>query len=348
MAKIILPQAQLSQAPESQKLQSQADLIIKILGQNPYAQAIDQIGPKIEDALALRAQRRKQAQQIAEYAALTGNTPPPKESSLDINMYSDALKRNLENEKLQENIRKEAQKRIEDINKIRALEKQFGYKENELGDDHASALLKVKNDLAIRRQQNGSQEENRKLREQQFSEKQLTKYSDTLEKTGIPSAISVASNVLSLLPERGKDIPGYGVFDSLRPDILSGDKGRELRQAIFQLFNIELKDRSGAAVVDSELNRLKREYGQGRMGTEESLRTGLRQYLNRLQEVARNVEAGYPANVKNSYKEGGGRDILDSINTLIQKPSIKLISIPTTPKDSVDMGGGFSYKVKSK
>jgi len=291
------------------------EAILAVEGQNPLARAVEEIGRVVQK----RAELRKQGEQLAKFETL-GGLPKGSLEGLDLStaasFASTGMKQNAD-------IKEEARKLQENVVKVRALEKQFGYQPGELGDDHPSALMKVQNDLLVKRQTEG-------VKSEQFKEKQANAYSKQLENTGIPNAIAIGERALTLLPERGTYVPGFGPLEKYVPNILAGDKGRTLRQAASQLFNVELKNRSGAAVTDPELNRLKIEFGQGNFATEESLRQGIQQYLERVKELARNVNAGFSPDILSEYQSRGGRDIEGSLQALLDKPAIsKLQEIQT-------------------
>jgi hypothetical protein len=151
------------------------------------------------------------------------------------------------------------------------------------------------------------QEQDRERKQSELMDKKTTAYSEVLQKTNIPSAVATIENVERLLPKTG-DIPGYGRVAGMLPDFAVSKEGEDLRQAVSSLFNIELKDRSGAAVTDQELNRLRKEFGEGSWKSDDQLRKGIEQYKNRLREVIRNIEAGFDPQAKQVYQERGGRD----------------------------------------
>lgn len=155
-------------------------------------------------------------------------------------------------------------------------------------------------------------EQERERKASELLEKKVTGYADTLQKTGIPAAISTVENVDRVVPKTG-DIPGYGRVVGAMPDILVSAEGENVRQAISSLFNIELKDRSGAAVTDQELQRLRKEFGEGTWKSDEQLRKGIEQYKSRLREVIRNIEAGVNPEAKAEYQARGGRDFSSAL-----------------------------------
>lgn len=132
-------------------------------------------------------------------------------------------------------------------------------------------------------------------------------HSEVLARSGIPSAVTQLERVHELLPEKG-DAPGYGRVAGALPDFMVSQEGEDLRQGVQTLFNIELKDRSGAAVTDQELARLRKEFGQGTWKSEDQLRTGIAQYEARLKEVIRNINAGADPNAISEYSRRGGRN----------------------------------------
>lgn len=132
-------------------------------------------------------------------------------------------------------------------------------------------------------------------------ETKLVTFSKNLEDVGAPTAVSKLNEIYALLPQKGKDIPGYGVSDSTLPDLFVGDKGRAIRQKIQGLANIQIKDRSGASVTDNEFTRFVKEFGQGKFKTEQQMRDGLDQAVKDYKERISNVYSGYAPQVKEMY-----------------------------------------------
>lgn len=78
------------------------------------------------------------------------------------------------------------------------------------------------------------------------------------------------------------------------------------RQAISKLFNIELKNRSGAAVTVPEYERLKDEYGKGAFKTPAQIKGAIEQARNLLNQHYRSVAAGFSPDVLKTYNENLG------------------------------------------
>lgn len=91
MANIRIPQARLSTPATAPRPIDNSDLILKVMGQNPYAQAIDQITPVLAQALQKRALLRQQANAISQMASAAGEEPPTDTTGLTPQTYGDLL-----------------------------------------------------------------------------------------------------------------------------------------------------------------------------------------------------------------------------------------------------------------
>jgi len=98
----------------------------------------------------------------------------------------------------------------------------------------------------------------------------------------------------------GKSIPGVGrVF-------MPGSQGETLHAAMANIFNTTLKERSGAAVTDQELNRLKNEFAQGKFNTEGKMIEAMQRYKRILKKRMTQHEGAYKPEVRNLYRSQGG------------------------------------------
>ena len=174
----------------------------------------------------------------------------------------------------------------------------------------------------------------------------VEQYGATLQRTGIPGALSVASKVLNLLPEQGKDIPGVGPMAGMMPNWAVSREGKNLRQAAGRMFNLELLDRSGVAVVDSEIERLKDEFGSGKWNTEQQFRDGVLQYVERLNEIQNNVTSSTRPDVIDAYKQRGGRDFRGSFNSLTGDARRK--ALPVGSKAKTIQQNGHTYTLNEQ
>lgn len=102
------------------------------------------------------------------------------------------------------------------------------------------------------------------------------------------------------------DLPGVSIPGLGRKTFYS-NKARELNDAAARVFNATLKDRSGSAVTDPELARLRQEFSEGKYNTEAELVDALQRYKRQTQVVLKNREAAYNPDVVDRYTEQGGR-----------------------------------------
>jgi hypothetical protein len=163
-------------------------------------------------------------------------------------------------------------------------------------------------------------------KQQASNEKAVTKFSDTLQKEGIPeleTAVSGAEGAISRYKEG--EVPGVGPLKNAVPDALMSDEGKDVRQALAAVRNIVLSARSGAAVTDQELRRLVEEIGTGTGKTEADLRRGLKRIRERVDKIKENAAAGVSDEVLGAYQERGG------------------IAIKRGGKSEPKPGGGFKY-----
>jgi hypothetical protein len=110
-----------------------------------------------------------------------------------------------------------------------------------------------------------------------------------------------------ILKKDGKpvDLPGVSIPGVGRTSFYS-DKAQRLSSAAERIFNVTLKDRSGAAVTTPEMDRLRNEYMSGRFNTETQLIKAMQNYKQAALTALKNKEAGYSPDVLKNYAEAGG------------------------------------------
>lgn len=101
----------------------------------------------------------------------------------------------------------------------------------------------------------------------------------------------------------GKEVDLPGVSLPLVGRVATTSEARSLKDRIARVFNTELKTRSGAAVTDQELNRLREEFGQGKFNTEAQLIEALKEYKRLAIEAMASHEAGFDPLVLREYSE---------------------------------------------
>lgn len=110
------------------------------------------------------------------------------------------------------------------------------------------------------------------------------------------------------LSKNGEEVDLPGVNVPLLGRVTAYDsKAQNLQAAATQIFNAKLKDRSGSAVTNSELDRLREEFMSGEFNTEAQLIKGLQDYKRAAAAALRAKEAGYRPKAIQRYEERGGR-----------------------------------------
>lgn len=125
-----LPESRQSEAPQSKKRQVPIETIIKVMGNNPYAQAIDQIGPILSAAIQKRAELRKRGQELAALEKVAGQQEGAY-AGLSNEMATSLASSSI----------KDTQQRQQNLPRIKLLEQQGGFAPGSLGDDFEAAKL---------------------------------------------------------------------------------------------------------------------------------------------------------------------------------------------------------------
>ena len=101
------------------------------------------------------------------------------------------------------------------------------------------------------------------------------------------------------------DLPGVSVPGVGRVSFYSKE-ARALDNVGAKLFNLQIKDRSGATVTSNEMERIKNEWSSGSFNTEEEKMAALQRYKTAMHNTMRNIEAGFNQDVISTYKDRGG------------------------------------------
>lgn len=185
----------------------------------------------------------------------------------------------------------------------------------ELGEMKPLDVLK----LAVQNQQEkASRLDVQRERDKATSERQhntmIQKFSTKLTDSGIPQlddTLTEIEQIIESLPKdkKGapKDIPAFGRVPSLVPTFMTSGQGKQLRQAIQKLSNVQLKQRSGAAVTQPEFARFVQEFGTGKLESEEALIGGLARLRRAIEADRAELERGLPPEAQQEYVERGGR-----------------------------------------
>lgn len=135
------------------------------------------------------------------------------------------------------------------------------------------------------------------------SPKTVQQLGTALEKAGLPSMLPIVEKASQLTPELAAYITGP---QSVLPDRAVPQEARDARQDVQKLFNIVLKDRSGAAVTNQEMDRLKKEFGTGLIKTPEQL-------IYAVGSAKKIIESHY-----HGIAASFGKDALEAYNTNLE------------------------------
>ena len=163
---------------------------------------------------------------------------------------------------------------------------------------------------------------NQELKRMQFTmkadqqlQKSVQQLGGALEKANLPEADAVLGGVEDALKKTPKLAEYISGPRSATPDILAPADVREGRQAFNKLFNITLKNRSGAAVTIPEFERLKKEFGTGIFKTPGQLQTAVDQARDIINKHYASVASGFGKDALGAYNENirgfGGRVVLE-------------------------------------
>lgn len=146
-------------------------------------------------------------------------------------------------------------------------------------------------------------------------EKKVTNLGKALETAKLNETVSVLSNVEALIEKNPDNLTYVTGTGTLVPDFAASKEVTDLRQAVAKLFNIELKNRSGAAVTAPEFERLKDEYGKGAFKKPEQLKSAIAQARKLIEGHYRGVAASYGPEALKRYNENleavGGTPVIN-------------------------------------
>lgn len=142
-----------------------------------------------------------------------------------------------------------------------------------------------------------------------------------LEKANLPQTIAVLEQAAKITPALAEYVTGP---QSIIPDRMVPVEARDARQDIAKLFNITLKDRSGAAVTNQELERLKNEFGQGLIKTGAQLITAISRAKQIVNAHYQGIAASYGKPTLDAYNENlesiGGKRLNDATDGVYSDP----------------------------
>lgn len=150
--------------------------------------------------------------------------------------------------------------------------------------------------------------------------KQVQQLGRDFEKAGLPVMLTVVENAGKVTEQLAEYVTGP---KSLLLDRMVPQAAQDARADVQKLFNITLKDRSGAAVTNQELERLKKEFGTGVLKEAGQLVRAIQRVREIVESHYAGIGASYGKNVLDAYNENleavGGRRFTPS-NTASKTP----------------------------
>jgi|TARA_R100001463_G_scaffold135227_1_gene198284 hypothetical protein len=156
-------------------------------------------------------------------------------------------------------------------------------------------------------------------------ESQVNKLGKDIASSGLTNSFELLNKIETILKKYPRDIPGFGKFGSLKPSISIGEDGRRLRALVASIKNITLKERSGAAVVQQELERFKEEMPTF-AANENYLRQGLKNLRDLMNREINAYYSSYNPNISLIYQSRPNSiniNLDKQIKNLYQKYNIK-------------------------
>jgi hypothetical protein len=133
--------------------------------------------------------------------------------------------------------------------------------------------------------------------------------------------------------EQKLDLPGVNLLGQRLT--FYTPKGRKLDDTLATVFNVELKDRSGAAVTNNELMRLKQEFGEGKLRTDAEKVDALKRYRDAAMREMQNREAGFSPDVRDLYQGEGGQ-LSSAFDSARERQKMGLILKDNAPRGLIN------------
>lgn len=159
-------------------------------------------------------------------------------------------------------------------------------------------------------------------------DKQVRSLSSEIVKSGLPRLSQSIKNLedqlgmtLETALERNTDadetndvdIPGYGRFESLKPDwSLLDDNKRSFRQAVQKVMNPEISKQFGASQTTGEVERFQKEVGGGKFESQEAILRGLSNIKKAATADLEAISAGYKPETVKTYQTRKGVNLKSS------------------------------------
>ena len=135
--------------------------------------------------------------------------------------------------------------------------------------------------------------------------KKVKDIGDDFATYGWSKSLNTVQEVADILSQEG-NIEGIGPIEGKISSIFLGEKGKLNRAVFAKLFNITLLDRSGVAVTEPELDRLKDEFNAGGFKTDNDYRNAFNVFKRILNKTIKQGVASYDSKAFNQWVDNGG------------------------------------------
>ena len=150
--------------------------------------------------------------------------------------------------------------------------------------------------------------------------KDVSNLASDINKADIVTSYTTLSNLENFIQDLD-NIPGAGPFAGGVPKFLLSAEGKQFRLLYNKLINLELKDRSGAAVTVPEFERFRQEYPLGFARTEKEIREAIKTAKQIFDSRLLSLYSLYPKNITSIYSKRQGAIVPKSqqdIKTLLK------------------------------
>ena len=150
--------------------------------------------------------------------------------------------------------------------------------------------------------------------------KDISNLASDINKADIVTSYTTLSNLENFIQDLD-NIPGAGLFAGGVPKFLLSAEGKQFRLLYNKLINLELKDRSGAAVTVTEFERFRQEYPLGFARTEKEIREAIKTAKQIFDSRLLSLYSLYPKNITSIYSKRQGAIVPKSqqdIKTLLR------------------------------
>ena len=150
--------------------------------------------------------------------------------------------------------------------------------------------------------------------------KDVSNLASDINKADIVTSYTTLSNLENFIQDLD-NIPGAGLLAGGVPKFLLSAEGKQFRVLYNKLINLELKDRSGAAVTVPEFERFRQEYPLGFARTEKEIREAIKTAKQIFDSRLLSLYSLYPKNITSIYSKRQGAIVPKSqqdIKTLLR------------------------------